>query len=166
MKYIVMECHFSYAVLLDEEGKFVKAANRNYRVGQTVTDPVIVGDYRYRPPIYRMILRLCGLLLLCLIIGLCIHHCTDDDDDDDRNHGQIVLTTGVEGGITAEQAREIAFTHAGVDATTVSGLTVELDEEDGIPFYELDFIAGGREYEYEIHAQSGAILKSESEPAD
>ena len=24
MKYIVMECHYSYAVLLDEKGKFVK----------------------------------------------------------------------------------------------------------------------------------------------
>jgi len=38
MKYLVMECHLSYAVVLDEEGRFLKAANRQYRVGQTVTE--------------------------------------------------------------------------------------------------------------------------------
>ena len=37
MKYLVMECHHSYAVVLDEEGRFLKVANRQYEVGQTVT---------------------------------------------------------------------------------------------------------------------------------
>ncbi len=40
MKYLVMECHMSYAVVLDEQGRFLKAANCNYEVGQTVTDIV------------------------------------------------------------------------------------------------------------------------------
>lgn len=40
MKYMVMECHLSYAVVLDEEGRFLKVANRQYEVGQTVTDIV------------------------------------------------------------------------------------------------------------------------------
>ncbi len=40
MKYLVMECRLSYAVVLDENGRFLKAANRNYAVGQTVTDIV------------------------------------------------------------------------------------------------------------------------------
>lgn len=44
MKYIVMECHTSYAVLLDEEGRFVKAANLHYEQGQTVEDPVLMRD--------------------------------------------------------------------------------------------------------------------------
>lgn len=38
MKYLVMECHLSYAVVLDEDGRFLKAANRHYEVGQTVMD--------------------------------------------------------------------------------------------------------------------------------
>lgn len=42
MKYMVMECHMGYAVLLDENGRFVKAANFHYQVGQTVTDPVLM----------------------------------------------------------------------------------------------------------------------------
>ena len=40
MKYMVMECHLSYAVVLDEEGRFLKVANRHYEVGQTVTDVI------------------------------------------------------------------------------------------------------------------------------
>ena len=42
MKYLVMECHPGYAVLLDEEGRFLKAANMHYEVGQTVEDPVLL----------------------------------------------------------------------------------------------------------------------------
>lgn len=44
MNYIVMECHSSYAVLLDEEGRFLKAANLHYDVGQTVYDPVLMRE--------------------------------------------------------------------------------------------------------------------------
>ena len=44
MKYIIMECHASYAVLLDEKGRFLKAANRQYQIGQTVEDPVLMKE--------------------------------------------------------------------------------------------------------------------------
>ncbi|WP_028521015.1 anti-sigma-I factor RsgI family protein [Ruminococcus flavefaciens] len=44
MKYIVMECNEGYAVLMDEESRFVKAADLSYEVGQTVTDPVIMNS--------------------------------------------------------------------------------------------------------------------------
>ena len=42
MNYIVMECHEGYAVLMDEEARFVTAANLRYEIGQTVTDPVLM----------------------------------------------------------------------------------------------------------------------------
>ncbi|MDO4567119.1 MAG: hypothetical protein Q4B42_07285, partial [Oscillospiraceae bacterium] len=38
MNYIVMESRLSYAVVLSEDGRFIKAANRRYEVGQTVSD--------------------------------------------------------------------------------------------------------------------------------
>lgn len=38
MKYLVMECHLSYAVVLDEEGRFLKVANQHYEVGQTISE--------------------------------------------------------------------------------------------------------------------------------
>ena len=33
MKYLVLETHSAYAVVLDEEGRFLKAANLHYQVG-------------------------------------------------------------------------------------------------------------------------------------
>ena len=42
MSYLVMECHPGYVVLLDEEGRFFKAANLRYEVGQTVYKPVLM----------------------------------------------------------------------------------------------------------------------------
>ena len=44
MKYMVMECHHSYAVLLDENGIFCKAANLHYEIGEIVEDPVLMRD--------------------------------------------------------------------------------------------------------------------------
>lgn len=40
MKYIVMECNLSYAVVLDEAGRFLKVANMHYELGQTVTNVI------------------------------------------------------------------------------------------------------------------------------
>ena len=42
MKYLVLETHPAYAVVLDEEGRFLKAANRCYQVGDTVQDIVVL----------------------------------------------------------------------------------------------------------------------------
>ena len=44
MSYLVMECHPGYAVLLDEEGRFLKAANLQYEIGQTVYHPVLMKE--------------------------------------------------------------------------------------------------------------------------
>lgn len=46
MKYIVMQCCKGYAVLMDEESKFVFAANKGYEVGETVVNPVIMTNDR------------------------------------------------------------------------------------------------------------------------
>lgn len=42
MKYLVMECHEAYAILMDEESRFFHAANLHYTVGQTVTSPILM----------------------------------------------------------------------------------------------------------------------------
>jgi len=62
MKYIVMECHYSYAILLDEEGRFVKAANLHYEVGETVTDIVEMKD----SPVKRVNKRMNTILAIAI----------------------------------------------------------------------------------------------------
>ena len=68
--------------------------------------------------------------------------------------------------ITLEKAKEIALNHAGVKSGDVVGFRSELDRDDGVSIYELTFRAGGYEYDYEINATTGAVLKSEKELDD
>lgn len=54
MKYLVMECHPGYAVVLDEKGRFRKAANLGYQVGQSVEKVVLMREPGTTVPIRRM----------------------------------------------------------------------------------------------------------------
>lgn len=65
-----------------------------------------------------------------------------------------------------DAALQAACKHAGVDASQVSRLENELDRDDGVVCYEISFHCNGMEYEYEINASSGAVLKFESERDD
>lgn len=60
--------------------------------------------------------------------------------------------------LTREQAKELALKHAGV--TDVFDLEVELDKENGVLHYEVDFETTEAEYDYEVEAYTGEILKS------
>lgn len=63
--------------------------------------------------------------------------------------------------ISMDRAKEIAFNHAGVNGADARFDDQEFDVDDGVPSYELEFKVNGNEYEYDIHAVSGEILKSE-----
>ena len=56
--------------------------------------------------------------------------------------------------------------HAGVDANTIYDMNTELDVENGIIVYEVEFKSGNIEYDYEIDAVTGAILRHETELDD
>lgn len=61
------------------------------------------------------------------------------------------------------KARDIALKHAGLSASQVRDLEVELDKEGGKSHYDVDFEKDGYDYDYEIDAESGKILKSRKE---
>lgn len=63
--------------------------------------------------------------------------------------------------MTVEEAIQIAFDHAGVKAEDVHFDDKEFDIDDGVKLYELEFYANGYEYEYDIHAVTGEVLKFE-----
>ena len=64
------------------------------------------------------------------------------------------------------KAKSIALQHAGVGESAVYDMEVEPDEEDGVPVYEVSFKCGNMEYDYDIHAYTGEILKHEAELDD
>ena len=64
------------------------------------------------------------------------------------------------------KAKSIALDHAGVSESKAYDMDIELDDEDGTLVYEVEFKSGNMEYDYEIDAASGAILKHETELDD
>ncbi len=71
--------------------------------------------------------------------------------------------TAAEPKITLDEAKRIAFEDAKVNEENVYGLETDVDLEGNRRYYEIDFKADGYEYEYDIDAESGKILKREKE---
>ena len=65
--------------------------------------------------------------------------------------------------LTAAQAKAIALEHAGITADAIRFLRVGFDFDDGNPRYEVEFVSDSWEYEYDIHAETGAILSFEKD---
>lgn len=68
--------------------------------------------------------------------------------------------------LTKAEVQEIVFTHANVKAADVVDLEVELDEEDGKIYYDLEFDHKDQEHDYRVDALSGKILYNKTEPKD
>lgn len=76
-------------------------------------------------------------------------------------HGGSAQSSGDYIGI--EKAKSIALAHAKVSEADVRELEVDLDRESGRMVYEVSFEARRMEYEYEIDAVTGEILRWESD---
>ncbi len=68
--------------------------------------------------------------------------------------------------VTKEEAKAAALKHAGLKEADVKRLRVELDRERNYLVYEVDFDAGKYEYEYEVNAETGKVVKAEKEFRD
>ena len=68
---------------------------------------------------------------------------------------------GSNGEITLEKATDIALKDAGFQKNEVSILKTKPDRDNGINKYDIEFLVDGIEYDYEIDATSGRIVKKE-----
>ena len=69
MQYLVLETHPAYAVLLDQQGRFLKAANLRYTVGDRVTDIVEFQTPREGlSPVWKKSLASLSTLAACLCL--------------------------------------------------------------------------------------------------
>ena len=80
--------------------------------------------------------------------------------------GQKPAPSGTVQDIGYAKAKSIALNHAGVSESKAYDMDIELDDEDGTLVYEVEFKSGNMEYDYEIDAASGTILKHEAELDD
>ncbi|MBS4785893.1 MAG: PepSY domain-containing protein [Clostridiales bacterium] len=77
------------------------------------------------------------------------------------SNASVSGTAGSGNYIGEEAAKEKALTHAGISAGDVQQITAKLDYDDGRMEYEVEFFSGGIEYEYEIDARTGQVLRYE-----
>lgn len=97
----------------------------------------------------------------------CDHYAHRTASGNANNSGNQNQSTNSNGSyIGYDAALQKACAHAGVDASQITRLENELDKDDGVVCYEISFHYNGMEYEYEIDATSGTVLKFESERDD
>ncbi len=68
--------------------------------------------------------------------------------------------------IGIDKAKSIALKKANLKASEVTFLKAELDADDGVWKYEVEFKKGITEYEADIHAETGTIMKFEKDIND
>ena len=65
--------------------------------------------------------------------------------------------------IGEEDAKMKALTHAGLSSSDVQFVKAELDIDDGKAHYDVEFYSGTTEYDYEVDAYDGTILKFDAD---
>lgn len=68
--------------------------------------------------------------------------------------------------IGRDDALERACAHLSLSSADLLGSKAELDWEDGVAVYEVEFCHGGTKYELELDACTGQVLEQDSEPCD
>ena len=86
---------------------------------------------------------------------------TENQQQNNSNENQQQI--GGETEITIEEAKQIALKHANLASDKVSFLRSELDIDDGVKKYEIEFNYNSKEYSYEIDAITGNILSYEQD---
>lgn len=61
--------------------------------------------------------------------------------------------------ITSDKAKEIALNHANLSENQVTFIKSNIDYDDGIQAYDVEFYHNNQEYDYKIDANSGAIVE-------
>lgn len=66
--------------------------------------------------------------------------------------------------ISLNAAEETALADAGLTSAEVDFIKSKAEQSDGISFFHVEFYADGMKYEYEIHAETGAVNSKSREP--
>ena len=141
MKYLVMECHPGYVVVLDEKGRFQKAANLGYEVGQSLDKVVLMREPKPAVPITRMASALaaaaaCFILMFTVLFqgpaspyGSVYMQINPEIRMDVDRENQVLLVEGVN-----EDGKELVAGYTGYEnkhLETVADELVDLAEAKG-----------------------------------
>ena len=113
---------------------------------------------------FASIFKSIGVALMSVIMAIFSAFAPPQDKPDtgSGNSGQIQQEVK----ISLDAAIDIAVADAGVARADAKFTEAKLDSDDLVAHYDIEFIAGANEYDYEIAVADGSILKKEVEPAD
>lgn len=95
---------------------------------------------------------------------ICDHPGHQGAHHEEHHAGQPSATSGSL--LDQDTALATACAHLSCSPADLLSPKVELDEEDGRSIYEVEFCHNGTEYELELDACTGQVLKQDSEPCD
>ena len=77
----------------------------------------------------------------------------------------LALTAGAfaAGRLTKDEAKQIALKEAGVTAAEATFTKAKLDYDDGREEYEFEFYADGKEFDVDVDANTGRVVKFDVE---
>ena len=104
-------------------------------------------------PTLTKILAASGAVLLLAGWGVQAATATPQTDDTANT-----VTEDTSAAVSMEEAKTIALNDAGVNAEDARFYETKGDYEDGKVVYEIEFVAGNIEYDYEIDKTTGKIL--------
>lgn len=84
----------------------------------------------------------------------------------DNDKASSAPKASAENGITLNEAKAIALKKVSLSASQVKFTKAISDTDDGILYYDIEFISGNYEYEFEIRAKDGKITDFDKEKAE
>lgn len=98
--------------------------------------------------------------------GSVLKHACRNHGSGSGHHGSGHHGNGAGAYIGQSAALSAAYGHACVSASDAFGVKAELDWDDGLMVYEVEFQVGRTEYEYKLDASTGAVLEYKTELDD
>ncbi|MCD8395970.1 MAG: PepSY domain-containing protein [Lachnospiraceae bacterium] len=112
---------------------------------------------------YQFYLNLAGKTILSItcaaMLTLSCRQTVLASEQNSSNSNSSVSDSSASTVIGTEAAQNFAFADAGVDPLSVETVYTEYDYDDGEFLYEVDFTVEDTEYEYQIQAYEGSVLK-------
>lgn len=102
-----------------------------------------------------------SLAIIIVMFSMSLVACTNSTGTNINNVPGT--NTSIDSEITIDKAKEIALEHAGLIESKVSFIKAEKDIDAGVEKYEVEFYCDGKEYDYEISAIDGSIIKYDHE---
>lgn len=113
----------------------------------------------------KVIIFISAITISAGLLSGCLAKSDQQQMPQDTNHSasaQSQQTPDTSAFIGEERAKEIALERAGITADGVRFDRVELDRDNGIWQYEIDFRVDRTEYDVDVKADDGTVLSFES----